>query len=208
MAPVIPVAPRPEPPRFDEEVRQPGLRWLEERGVALDARLEPGTMIHPYWRECLDDLHRSYDGVCAYLCIFIERCTGGTSVDHFVAKSVRAGLAYEWSNYRLACATMNARKGPFDDVLDPFELAPDVFRLELVTGRMYPNPGLSPFNREAAATTIVRLGLDDPLCREMRARRFRDYVVGRGPRENLPLAGHLRRTAPFVWLEAKRQGVL
>lgn len=208
MALVIPVPPRPEPPRFDGEVRQPGLRWLQEHGIPLDARLAPATTIHPYWRECLDDRHRSYDGICAYLCIFIERCTGGTSVDHFVAKSMRAGLAYEWSNYRLACATMNARKGPFDDVLDPFEMAPDVFRLELVTGRIYCNPGLSPSERKAADATIVRLGLDDPLCREMRARRFRDYITARGPSENPPLEQHLRRTAPFVWLEAKRQGLL
>ena len=30
------------------------------------------------------------------------------SVDHYVAKSGRWDLAYEWSNYRLACAAMNS----------------------------------------------------------------------------------------------------
>lgn len=119
MAAVIPVRPADAPPDFDARVRQPGLRWLEAHGISLDTRLEPGTKIHPYWRECLDDLHTSYDGICAYLCVFVERCTGGASTDHFVAKSTMAGLAYEWSNYRLACATMNARKRDFEGMLDP-----------------------------------------------------------------------------------------
>jgi uncharacterized protein (TIGR02646 family) len=205
---MIPVAPRQPPASFDERVRQPGLRWLAEHGIPLDIRLEPGSKIHPYWRKCLDDLHASYDGLCAYLCIFVERCTGGVSTDHFVAKSKRADLAYEWSNYRLACATMNARKRDFDDVLDPFMLAPDTFRLELNSGRIYPNPDLSEPDIQAARYTIERLGLDDPLCREMRRRRFLDYVGARGPTTNPMLEDQLLRYWPFIWLEARRQGLL
>lgn len=208
MAAVIPVEPRDAPPEFEERVRRPGLRWLEEHGIPLDTRLEPGAEIRPYWRECLDELHDAYGGVCAYLCVFVEKCTGGASTDHFVAKSRRAGLAYDWHNYRLACTRMNSRKREFEDVLDSFGLESDTFRLELITGRIYPNPGLAEPQRDVAASTIMRLGLDDPDCRELRARRFHDYVKIRGPLANPSLEDHLRRTAPFVWLEAIRQGLL
>lgn len=205
---MIPVTPQQPPPQFEKRVREPGLRWLEERGIRLDTRLEPGMKIHPYWRECLDDLHRVYGGVCAYLCVFVERCTGGTSTDHFVAKSRRAGLAYEWSNYRLACTTMNSRKRDFEDVLDPFALEPGTFHVELVTGRIHPNPDLDERARVAAETTIERLGLDEPECREMRSRRFLDYIRLRGPAPNPAAEDHLRRYSPFVWLEVRRQGLL
>lgn len=189
-------------------MREPGLRWLEEHGIPLDTHLESGTKIHPYWRECLDDLHRVYGGVCAYLCVFVERCTGGTSTDHFIAKSRRAGLAYEWSNYRLACTTMNSRKRDFEDVLDPFSLAVDTFHLELITGRIHPNPALEDPERDVAQATIERLGLDEPECREMRSRRFLDYVQVRGRMSNPAVEAQLRRYSPFLWLEAQRQGLL
>lgn len=205
---MIPVAPREAPPSFEERVRRPGMRWLEEQGIPLGTRLDPGTKIHPYWRECLDELHTRYGGVCAYLCVFVERCTGGACTDHFIAKSRTAGLAYEWSNYRLACATMNARKRDFEDVLDPFELAPDTFGLELVTGRIYPNPERPEPERRVAQSTIDRLSLDDAGCRKMRGRRFFDYVVARGPKPNPVLEDQLRRYSPFIWSEAKRQGLL
>ena len=111
---------------------------------------------------CLDDLHASYNGCCAYLAVFIERVTGGGSVDHFIAKSQRADLAYEWSNYRLACSRMNSRKRDYDDVLDPFEVETGWFRLELVSGRIYPSPGLPDGLKDQVVATIKRLGLDDP----------------------------------------------
>jgi hypothetical protein len=50
--------------------------------------------------------------------------------------------------------------------------------------------------------TIERLGLDDPLCRELRARWYQDYLE-----YNLP-ADYLKQKSPFVWCEANRQGLL
>jgi len=200
---MIPVQPQPEPDFFDAQVRTKGLAHLKAKGYALDETLPGGATIASYWRgDCLTALHKAYDGVCAYLCVFVERCTGGISVDHFIAKSSLAGLAYEWSNYRLACSTMNSRKRDFDDVLDPFELSPDWFRLELTTGRIFPNPDLDDATRAQVGQTIKRLGLDDPLCREMRVRWIDEYL-----REPLP-NDFLRKKAPFVWAEVKRQGLL
>lgn len=127
---------------------------------------------------------------------------GGGSVDHFIAKSASAGLAYEWTNYRLACSTMNSRKRNYSNVLDPFALASDLFRLQLSTGHIYPNPTLNAAPMRIVEETIERLGLDDPQCREMRARWYQDYLE-----HNLPSV-YLKSKAPFVWTEANRQGLL
>ncbi len=116
---MIHVMPQPEPEEFDAKVRQKGLNYLRDNDLSLDQPLPPETRIPAYWRDCLDQLHVSYAGVCAYLAVFVERVTGVGSVDHFIAKSALAGRAYEWGNYRLACAIMNSRKRDYDDVLDP-----------------------------------------------------------------------------------------
>lgn len=50
--------------------------------------------------------------------------------------------------------------------------------------------------------TIERLGLDDPACRELRARWYQEYLE-----HGLPSA-YLRSKSPFVWTEAERQGLL
>lgn len=200
---MIPVQQQPAPGFFDAEVRTKGLAHLKAKGYALDQPLPAGATIEPHWRgDCLTALHTAYGGVCAYLCVFVERCTGGMSVDHFIAKSALAGLAYEWSNYRLACSVMNSRKRDFDDVLDPFELEPDWFRLDLTCGRIFPNLDLEPAQTALVTQTISRLGLDDPLCRELRVRWFDEYLT-----EPLP-ESYLRRKSPFVWAEAQRQGLL
>ena len=200
---MIPVQPQPEPGFFDAEVRTKGLAHLKAKGYALDQPLPAGATIEPHWRgDCLTALHTAYGGVCAYLCVFVERITGGMSVDHFIAKSALAGLSYEWSNYRLACSVMNSRKRDFDDVLDPFALEPDWFRLDLTCGRIFPNPELEPEQTALVTQTISRLGLDDPLCRELRVRWFDECLT-----EPLP-ESYLRRKSPFVWAEAQRQGLL
>lgn len=170
----------------------------------LSGPLPAKTELAPYWRACMPALHHAYDGICAYLCIYIERVTGAASTDHFIAKSSEASLAYEWSNYRLACLAFNGRKREFNDVLDPFLLRPDLMHLELSTGRIFPNPALSsqPDLLAAVNDTIRRLELDDPLCRETRARHFQEYV------QKDVSEDYLRRRSPFVWFEASRQNLL
>lgn len=103
---------------------------------------------------------------------------------------------------------MNARKRDFDTVLDPFTLQPGTFRLELVSGRIYPAPKLPAARRRAAQRAIDRLGLDDAGCRELRARRFSDYLEIRGAQRNRAAEAQLQRYAPFLHQEAKRQGLL
>lgn len=193
---MIHVTPQPEPDTFDSKVRERGRAWMNKHQTP-----PPGNKFPPYWRDCLDDLHSSYNGYCAYLAVYFER-VGGVSVDHFIAKSRRPDLAYEWSNYRLACSIMNSRKGNHDDILDPFQIETGWFYLELVTGRIYPNKELSPDLKSKVESTIKRLKLDDDRNREMRARHYQEY------REETLTDKHLKKYSPFVWLEAKRQGLL
>jgi hypothetical protein len=199
---MIHVTAKPEPASFDVEVRRKGLAWLRRKKIALDQPLPSKTAVEPYWRQCLDEMHSGYDGCCAYLAVFFERVTGGGSVDHFIAKSQRADLAYEWSNYRLACSRMNSRKRDYDDVLDPFEIETGWFCLEPISGRIYPSPDLSDDLRAQVEATIERLGLDDPGNRELRARHFQNYFERGYPED------YLRSYSPFVWSEVKRQGLL
>lgn len=205
---MIPVAQQPEPTLrddgfdFDAKVRRLGNRWLAKHGVLLTEPLPPGLKPKAYWRDCLDQLHSKYGGVCAYLCVYIEREVGGASVDHFVAKSLRADLTYEWSNYRLAATTMNSRKREFADVLDSFDIQQDTFHVNFADGSITPNPALPADCRQRASETVRRLGLDEQPCRKLRLRWFTDFA------DRQISVDYLRRHSPFVWYEASRQGLL
>lgn len=199
---MIHVPPQPEPSNFDTAVRRKGQVFLRKIGLTGNAPHSTNVKLEPYWRACLDELYTRYEGICAYLAVFFERVTGTGSVDHFIAKSRNPELAYEWSNYRLACTAMNSRKRDFEDVLDPFDIQDGWFRLELVTGHIYPSPSLDARLEKKIRETIDRLGLDTAASREMRARHYQDY------REGYYTEDYFRRRSPFVYLEAARQGLL
>lgn len=199
---MIPITLQPEPAGFDAAVRQPGIAWLTANGIAFAGRVPANTEIPAHWRNCLDDLHSAYSGVCAYLCIFVSRTTGGASVDHFVAKSALAGDAYEWSNFRLACSRLNSRKREYADVMDPIGLAHETFHLNLLDFSIAPNPALVPAEKQLAEKTVKRLGLDTAWARYERSDLYNEYLAGHID------ADFLRRRSPFVWYEANRQGLL
>lgn len=200
---MIPITLQPEPSNFDSKVRIPGVQWLRSEGIQLDQPPSDPAALPSYWRRALKELWDAYGGVCAYLCIFFEWSSGAASTDHFVAKSTHAGMAYEWSNYRLSCLGMNRCKNRFDDILDPFFLQPDTFVLDLDTGKISPNVELlSPVDQDLADKTIRRLKLDSPENNEMRARHYTLYMRGKWTEDLLD------RYSPFVCYEAKRQGLL
>jgi hypothetical protein len=196
---VIPVKQRLAPKGFNEAVLRPGRQWLKENHLPAFGPIPAGTELKPFWRTCLADLHKRYGGICAYVSIYIDPVTGARSVDHFIAKSSAIQYAYRWSNYRLACQKMNARKGTFDTVLDPFEIREGTFVLNLLDGGLMPNPTLDPDLYSKARTTIDVLGLDEEDCRTVRRDSFTDYVAGEIS------ADYLRRRYPFVWYEVNRQ---
>lgn len=199
---MIPVAPQPEPVDFDAKVRQPGLAWLNANGIPLNQAPPDPSKLPTYWRNTQKQLWGAYQGICAYLCIYFERALGAHSTEHFVAKSSHAGQAYEWQNYRLSCLGMNRLKNKFDDVLDPFEIQPETFILNFASGEIRPNPALPPVVAAQATATLLRLKLNDPETKRMRADHFEECQRG-----EVSLT-YLQRISPFVWYEARRQGLL
>ena len=213
---MIPVRPAEEPPNFDADVRQRGLRAIAElvgettprtagqphAQVAQSREEIPAPAFPPYWREALTDLMASYDRICSYLCLYIPRGTGTPSVDHMIAKSVRWDQIYEWRNYRLACSLMNARKGVAAHVLDPFEVEDGWFALNLSVFKVVPGTELPEEVEVAVEDTIERLHLNDFLCCDARAEYAHDYWDGQIQLD------YVTRRAPFVAGELRRQGKL
>lgn len=213
-----------EPGTFDDDVRQPGLRALAElcgkqpkvkrRGGRPFQRLQdvtderdiPPEKFPDYWVKCLDDLMEKYDQICAYSCFRIHPVTGARSADHFVAKSRSWQHVYEWSNYRLCCSRLNSRKNDVGSVLDPFDIRPGWFQLELLGFQVHPDRDLPDTTQLAIQQTIDRLGLNDfRHAREIDAERY--WQHGRDPRKGISL-GVLKRESPFVAFELYRQGRL
>ena len=88
---------------------------------------------------------------------------------------------------------MNRNKNRFEDILDPFEIQPDTFILNLASGLIAANPALAPMDRAMAQATIRRLRLDAPETNRMRADHFAYYCRGD------VTAAYLQRNSPFVW---------
>ena len=201
--PVIPVTPAPEPETFDTLARQPGQQAIHELARESPGSRDdiPASEFPPYWRRVLGELLVSYNRICSYLCLYIPQGTGAPSTDHMVAKSMRWDQVYEWSNYRLACSLMNARKG-VASVLDPFEIEEGWFALELVDFQVVPGEGLSADVAGAVSETIERLRLSDRTCCDARAEYAEAYWA-----EDVSL-DYLARHAPFVARELRRHGRL
>ena len=213
---MIPVRPAEEPSNFDADVRRPGLRAIAERvgevppraagqryKQVADSREEiPAAAFPAYWSRALDDLMERYDRICSYSSLYIHPVTGARSVDHMVAKSMRWDQVYEWTNYRLACSLMNARKDAIASVLDPFETEDGWFALELVGFQVVAGAGLAGDDLAAVEDTIQRLRLNDLICCEARAEYAEDYW------DRQVRFDYLTRRAPFVARELQRQGRL
>ncbi|GHT19074.1 hypothetical protein FACS1894189_7650 [Planctomycetales bacterium] len=200
---MIPVKIQPEPAGFDRDVRQRGVQWLNQRSISLNAAPPDVSKLPTYWRNYNEQLHAAYRGVCSYLAFYFEFISGASTTDHFIAKSRNARDAYEWDNYRLACLGANQRKNKYDDVLDPFTMQPETFHLNLVSGEIIVNPAIqnSEYKRIAEAT-IKRLDLNNPRHKQMRVVFFTDYI-----KKDIS-ERYLQTHNPFVYCEAKRQGLL
>lgn len=219
MIPVNPVGP---PPGFMRDVVRPARAWVNAQGWDWDAPppKDKASKLKTFWTlknhdgvSCLDYLHESYAGVCAYLSVYFERVQRSTSVDHYHPKShFPIKCAYDWANYRLASNAMNSNKGECQDVLDPFTLPTGLFQLDLVSGRVQINtqfaePGGDLHQR--AHATLQRLKLNQsPFCR-LRLSYIDEYL------RNRQLAGadalekalnKLHFQSPFIYQEILRQG--
>ena len=212
---MIRVTPADEPEDFDRDVRKPGLAAIEKllgkgpkgRGrppKTTYSRVEdiPASALPDLWAAAnLLKLYEAYNGTCAYLAIRIPRAVGSRTVDHRVAKNQSPELAYEWSNYRLACSLMNSRKATFNDVLDPFEVHDEWFELDPVGRQVLPAQGLSPDIEAKVQDTIDRLELNDYECCAARSEWLDPFLEN-----GLPFA-LLEKWSPFVAREVRRQNI-
>lgn len=189
---MIPVSRKNEPPDFDERVRTKGQRFLKNAARPLK------WDHHEHWRDVLGDLREAYDSICAYLAHWIPPGTGSATVDHFVPKSVRPDLAYEWDNYRLACGSINAKKREYQDVLDPFVVQHGWFILDLSSLQVRPGAVPDHSLRERIQASINRLDLNGESFVEERWHWLTEFC------RNQDL-DFLQRHAPFVAYEVRRQ---
>ncbi|MBK1643066.1 hypothetical protein CKO25_00025 [Thiocapsa imhoffii] len=197
----VPAYPRRSGKAFKQRTRQE----VQSDGTSISVSIDrpedlPASEIEPYWTNAIADLMQAYDEVCAYSCFRIHPVTGAASVDHMAPKSRAWDRVYEWDNYRLAAARLNARKNAFGDVLDPFEVQNGWFELELVGFQIIPAHGLTKDICKQVQNTIDRLRLND-----FRSSREEDAVIYW---ERHISFARLMRESPFVAMELRRQGRL
>lgn len=212
----MPVKPAAEPHTFDRTVRRMGLSAISEllghgptikrRGPRRKGRVTNVEELESddfpdYWTHCLSDLHAAYGGICSYLCVYIDRFFGGCTVDHYRPKTLYPHLAYEWSNYRLACLRMNSSKNNDDGIVDPFEVREGWFQLDLVSFEVYANPALPDELMRRVEHTIDKLGLAKYDCCRIREQYYLDYSAG-----HISWA-YLERMCPIVAGELLRRGL-
>jgi hypothetical protein len=203
---VIPIKPQPEPVpvepddfNFDEKVRKPGLAFLSEVPNPTTKEWKP----RDYWVKSLPDLYKAYNHICAYSAQWIPYDTGNPGVDHFIPKTDKPELAYEWDNFRLACSKMNSNKGTKPDIIDPFFLPADSFILDFPSMFIKPNPNLLEPLKARVVDTIKELQFNKKdIFIQGRIHRLMPYCKTVYPYD------HLKNIAPFIAYELERQGLV
>lgn len=212
----------PEPASFTENVRKPGENAMAllagkqlpharggrpielEKTVTRKGKKEKEVKSiadFPYWQNCLDELHEAYKGICAYYCFRVEKGSL-PHVEHVVAKMrTDSELAYEWSNYRLACGQANTYKGESTDVLDPTEIEDGWFQIDLRTAEVHGDAAMPAEVKSMVTDTIERLRLDRAEALEVRKHALEHFRRGRVQ------LGFLELDHPFLAKELIRQGI-
>ncbi len=203
---MIKISQAPEPAEFDENVRQPGLKFLKEH---------PDAEPRDFWSACKGELYAAYRGYCAYTTFRIVPRTDAT-VDHFIPKSIRRDLCYEWSNYRLCSPHANAVKKDATGLLDPVSLPEDAFFLR-EDGSIEANPAAFASENELAAAvyTVSRLRLNSPVLmrdREELLDALLASIRDAGPENREAVcrcaARSLRRQSLFLYEQAVRMNYI
>lgn len=212
---MIPVNLALEPPSFDAKVRQRGLSAIDEmvgrpprlphRGkrrkkiASSEAAIPSGEFPH-YWRNALPDLLKAYDRRCAFLAMHIEQATGNPTVDHLLPKSHHWQQVYEWDNYRLCAAGINAKKRDLAGIVDPFLCKNGWFALEFVAFQVTAGPSAPASEHKKITETLKLVNTLD--CLKAREEYVVSYQEG-----HITLA-YLERRAPFIAAELRRQSLL
>ena len=189
---------QPEPINFHRDVRIPGKSFLQRVPVPSGKQ----EVYKDYWKRTSADLYGAYNGICAYTGLWFSKSTAPVSVDHFLPKSKRPELAYEWNNYRLTTQIMNNYK---DDnlIVDPFEIHNGDFILDFPSCLIKANPNLPREKIDKIQFTIdvLKLNSNDD---QVQARC--DIIISFVNEEISKQ--YLKRRYPFIAYELERQNLL
>ncbi len=189
---------QPEPINFHRDVRIPGKSFLQRVPVPSGKQWKNKD----YWKRISADLYGAYNGICAYTGLWFSKSTAPVSVDHFLPKSKRPELAYEWNNYRLTTQIMNNYK---DDnlIVDPFEIHNGDFILDFPSCLIKANPNLPREKIDKIQFTIdvLKLNSNDD---QVQARC--DIIISFVNEEISKQ--YLKRRYPFIAYELERQNLL
>lgn len=201
---MIHVSPQPEPADFNILVRQPGRAFLAIKTQSTSVLASKDYNNHTYWREIIPQLRTAYGGVCAYCCEYIPKTTGHRQVDHFWPKTKKLyQLAYEWTNYRLACGLINGRKG-VKTILDPFKIQDGWFIMQFPSLLIIPAPANTlpiGITQGEIQDTIDDLQLNDEGENVPSRKEYIELYCENGD------YNYLRKRAPFLAKELARQGI-
>ncbi len=180
----------PEPPEFDQKVRQRGNVWLAKNS-------DPRKRLPDYWSAFKSYLADGFGNLCAYSAMYEPVGT----VDHYLSRKHYRHLAYEWSNYRFASGWINSSKQEIDvQVLDPFEVEDDWFEIILPSLQLVLTDAVPPHERQRAEFTLERLHLrDDERVIRQRQQWYQLYLDG-----DITLEG-LEKKAPLIARAIRKQ---
>lgn len=207
---MIPVKPALEPSSFNDEVRIPGLAFLSRlqipKVVPTGFKIPWKEQKAEYWKKCSSELENAYNHICCYVGMRINNSLKDPkhrSVEHFVPKSKDPWLAYEWSNYRLACVKANNTRQS-KDVIDPFLVGPDDFRLDLYSGELFPNTDLPQEKQKLIQETIDKIELNDSYWTKSRQLYYIYYLEKSKTISITKAKEYLKENAPIVLAELER----
>ena len=144
----------------------------------------PTQTMPSLWNAVLLPLRSHYRCLCGYL--GLHESVG--SIDHFISKNSRPDLAFSWDNF-----------------LDPYEVGPGWFRIELPSLHMVATDAIPATVRAKAEFTLRRLRLhDDPRAIESRLSIMGLYCSG-DPTYDI---GWLRAVAPLLAEAVVREGFM
>lgn len=192
---MIPVTAQAEPGDFDTKVRQRGRKFLASKPNPSSREFDP----HSYWQSAKNDMHSAYQGLCAYTCWYMP---SSYSIDHFLPKSQRPALAYEWNNYRLSSPRVNNHKADSMNIIDPFNVRAGWFVLDFPSCLVKAGENLPDLLTQQINETIRVLQLnDDDEFVQHRCDMMVDFAEGRVE------LGFVSKQCPFLASEIMRQGI-
>lgn len=177
---MIPVAPVPEPPGFDERARRPGKDWL--------AANEGAERPRDFWSPFRGVLAEGFAHLCGYTAMYEPVGT----IDHFRSYKTNPELAYDWTNYRYAAQWINSVKKA-RDVLDPYDVGEGWFEVLLPSLQLVATDNVPPEHRALVERTLKCLPIahDERVLKQRRS-WYKLYLDG-----DLSLKG-LREKAPLI----------